>query len=215
MMKLLKMKYWLLGKVLNLILVLVEHLSCTLSKSVLSCWLSKWSMFLNQKKMLLKSSKTSIMYWNLSKVKYLLDVDRVNYDINKNLSILLGTSFLPQVFYFDFIDCYKTLGISYFEGSCFEYFCDMNASMTKACKLSVEKLQRIRVIHGELNPFNFIISKQNRGKIIFDMILILNLIYITTLFIFSTRIQSICNRFRQRTCEYERSWSRKRISRIL
>lgn len=70
---------------------------------------------------------------------------------------------MPSVYYYGDFNGYKALAISYFEGSCVNDFYEMNGDQKKACKLSVEKLQRKRVVHGDLEAFNFILSQHDRG----------------------------------------------------
>lgn len=72
---------------------------------------------------------------------------------------------MPSVYYYGDFNGYKALGISYFEGiDHYNDFYEMNDDQKKACKLSVEKLQRKRVVHGDLEAFNFILSQHDQGR---------------------------------------------------
>ena len=76
---------------------------------------------------------------------------------------------MPQTEFIETISIYRTIGMSYIEGLSYRDFDEMETVTKNACLKLVLELHRHRITHGDLQPWNFIVSKSNRNifKIIF------------------------------------------------
>lgn len=66
-------------------------------------------------------------------------------------------SIVPIVHYYGHISVYRTLVTNFIDGLRFEGFREMNRLMREACNRSVRELHSCKVLHGDLEPWNFII----------------------------------------------------------
>ena len=56
------------------------------------------------------------------------------------------------------INIYETLAMSFIDGKCFHEFETMNPKEKRACFECVKKLHSFKIVHGDLQPWNFIIT---------------------------------------------------------
>ena len=77
--------------------------------------------------------------------------------------MLSKVSFVPELEFIETISVYRTIGMSYIEGYNYNYFDEMETVTKNACLKLVLELHRHRITHGDLQPWNFIVSKSNRN----------------------------------------------------
>jgi tRNA A-37 threonylcarbamoyl transferase component Bud32 len=65
---------------------------------------------------------------------------------------------VPLVHYYGDISVYRSLVTTYIDGLRFNDFTKMNPLIKEACRKSVAKLHSYKVLHGDLEPWNFIIK---------------------------------------------------------
>lgn len=65
---------------------------------------------------------------------------------------------MPTVHYYGYISAYRTLVTTYIDGMCFNDFKNMSPQMREECRKSVKELHSFKVLHGDLQPWNFIIK---------------------------------------------------------
>lgn len=68
--------------------------------------------------------------------------------------------------------------MDYVDGECFHDFSEMTLPMIEACDKSVLDLHKCRVLHGDLQPWNFILRRVKNSNSFFPLsILIFEFIY--------------------------------------
>ena len=72
--------------------------------------------------------------------------------------------FVPTFIFYGTVGIYKTLAMTYIDGMCFREFEKMNVREKRACLDCVQKLHSFKIVHGDLEPWNFIIT-YNASKI--------------------------------------------------
>ena len=70
---------------------------------------------------------------------------------------------MPKLEFIETISVYRTIGMSYIEGLTYSDFDEMETVTKNACLKLVLELHRHRITHGDLQPWNFIVSKSNRN----------------------------------------------------
>ena len=61
------------------------------------------------------------------------------------------------------INIYQTLAMSFIDGKCFWKFEMMSLKEKRACFECVKKLHSFKIVHGDLEPWNFIITHNRAG----------------------------------------------------
>ena len=61
------------------------------------------------------------------------------------------------------INIYQTLAMSFIDGKCFQEFEMMSLKEKRACFECVMKLHSFNIAHGDLEPWNFIITYNSSG----------------------------------------------------
>lgn len=70
---------------------------------------------------------------------------------------------MPELEFIETISVYRTIAMSYIEGLSYSDFDEMETVTKNACLKLVFELHRHRITHGDLQPWNFIVSKSNRN----------------------------------------------------